>query len=384
MVIDAHRFQWAGTQVIIGWNTMNLLPQVLGSPRRRQKILLMHGRSAMEKLGCLQRLKKLLKNHSLHWFGGISPNPTFSDCDLALGIYRRLHPDVLVAIGGGSVLDLAKVTHGAGPLRANARNVRPELDRAVIRSSKLIVIPTTAGTGSEVTPFSAIWDFEEGKKYSLDHPRLLPDVAIVDPDLSRHMNARLAALTGADAFSHAIESLWSKRKTPLSRALASEALSKIHRVLPAIVHSRSRSASDYLDMAWGSVLAGMAISLTRTALSHAISYPLTAHRRVPHGQAVCVTLPAVFNLARPGLGKDADHIAALLGRNRASDVPAALKSFLRRIGLAVSLEELGITKKDLSLIADQSYSPGRSDNLCVKVTRNGISRILNSTWKKPS
>ena len=154
-------------------------------------------------------------------------------------------------------------------------------------------MPTTAGTGSEVTSWATVWDTQSGKKYSLSRPNLYPKHALVDPTLMIGKPRQLTISTGLDALSHALESLWNVNANPISAHHAVVAAREILAVLPQLVNDlqnlelRSRMAAAALS-------AGLAFSNTRTAIAHSISYPVTLHHDVVHGIACSFTLPMVL------------------------------------------------------------------------------------------
>jgi alcohol dehydrogenase class IV len=155
---------------------------------------------------------------------------------------------------------------------------------------QIIAIPTTAGSGSEVTPFATLWDRESSKKLSIDAPWLLPNRPIVDPSLLTTLSGDRLLYPALDAISHAVESLWSKRKTDESREYALKALASSE----IAITSFKNDTPDLAQFALASTNAGRAIAISRTALAHSISYPLTLSYGVPHGLACSFSLEAIF------------------------------------------------------------------------------------------
>lgn len=207
----------------------------------------------------------------------------------------ELHADYIVAVGGGSVLDAAKAiklmfsVNTWGDFEYQAEN-------GVISDSnscQIIAIPTTAGSGSEVTSFATLWDRQESRKLSIDARWLLPDVSIVDPNLLATLTGDKLLYPALDAISHSVESLWSKRKTRESREFALSALA----FSEAAIASLKSGTPDLSQFALASTYAGRAIAISRTALAHSISYPLTLTFGVPHGLACSFTLGEIFLLA---------------------------------------------------------------------------------------
>ena len=195
-----------------------------------------------------------------------------------------------MAVGGGHILDFAKSVNALAPEHnifeavsnnnlLNAKNIKP-----------LIAIPTTAGSGAETTQFSVI--YVDGKKYSLDHPSIRPSNTIIDPSLAYSVPKLIAASSGIDALSQAIESFWAVRSTPESKAFAKEAIILLRDNLSVAINTSSKDAKN--KVSYAAHLAGKAINISRTTAPHALSYGLTAYYNVPHGQAVAITLPTFY------------------------------------------------------------------------------------------
>jgi len=206
-------------------------------------------------------------------FTGVEPDPCLDNIAACVEAITERGGDLVVGIGGGSVMDVAK-------------------EAAADTGLPRIMVPTTAGSGSEVT-HEAVFKVD-GRKRAFVDAGLTPDVAIVDPDLSSTMPARLAASSGIDALAHAVECYQSKRSNPLVRALAYGAYELLRDNLVAAVEDRPGARA---SMALGSLMAGMAFGNSGTTLGHALSYPIS-NRGVPHGQAVALCLPGVLEFNR--------------------------------------------------------------------------------------
>jgi len=245
-------------------------------------------------------------------------------------------PDVrfLVALGGGSAIDAAKAlaaVQGAGgdgaTLLAHLREGTPLPRRREWPS--LIAVPTTAGTGSEVTPWATLWDGEV--KRSAADERLRPAFAVLDPRLCASMPRALTLATGLDAAAHALESLWNRRHTPLTDALASQALALLREHLGAALEDPG-ALEHRGPLQVAALLAGMAMGTTQTALAHAMSYAFTIRRGLPHGLACGFLLPEVarFNAA---VAVERLRPAASAFGCAPGDVPEALQAWLDALGV---------------------------------------------------
>jgi alcohol dehydrogenase len=259
---------------------------------------------------------------------------------------------MIIAIGGGSVIDAAKV-FSLG-IRAKHFDLQAALQRPPQElpdsAIPLIAVPTTAGSGAEMTPFATVWDFENASKFSLSSPLLSPKAAFFDAGLTLSLVGDDALFPALDAISHALESLWNVNQTERTAALAWCALQHAVRALPRIRVNES-DLDARREMQFASALAGMAIAQTRTAVAHGISYPLTARFGVPHGLACSFTLPAILAVNFDSL-------------NRQSPLPGLIpqvSEMLSSLGLGARLSRL-VSTKDAIALAPEMYAPGRSEN----------------------
>lgn len=236
--------------------------------------------------------------------------------------YRELDCDSLVALGGGSVIDTAKAVNiltsmggdhlldysGAGCL---TRPLKP-----------LAVVPTTAGTGSEVTLVAVIKDEASGRKVPFTSPFLLPQLAVLDPRLTQGLPLNITAATAMDAMTHAIEAFIGTAKNPVSDALALMAVEKIASALPQIIHD-PQNKQLRLQLAEGSTLAGMAFSNSMVGLVHALGHSLGARCHLPHGLCMNLFLPTVLDYNRPEVDSElARLLLPLVGAERFATTPA--------------------------------------------------------------
>jgi alcohol dehydrogenase len=253
--------------------------------------------------GLAQHVRELLAPCQVTVWDGVKPNPDLQDLDAATSTLKPLGIECIVGLGGGSALDAAKVlaTTLLAPASPSLCDVfRFGVEAPWVSRLPLVLVPTTSGTGSEVTPFATVWDHSEHKKHSLTGRFIFPDLALLDAQLTLSLSEDNTLYPALDAISHALESLWNKNCTPISRAFAFQALSLSNQALPVVLNDpQAIQARQNLQAA--SVLAGIAISQTRTAIAHSISYPLTSHYGIPHGLACSFTLPALLHANLPTL-----------------------------------------------------------------------------------
>lgn len=278
------------------------------------------------------------------------------------GYCSKIGPEIIIAVGGGTILDTAKCAAILAKSGGKAEDYLITKTRQLKNKGiSFIAVPTTAGTGSEVTPWAVVWDLINKKKYSLASPFMFPKLAIVDPSLTDDLPSRITAQTGMDALTQAIEAYWSKSNNPVSDKYALEAINLIIENITQAVNYSNPKVRDM--MAKGSLLAGLAFSNTKTTICHSVSYPMTAHFNVVHGEAVAITLPLFIKYSFSSL--ETDRKKKLLKVVLAHNEEQAAKKFtalLKRIDLATRLSQLGIKRKDIELIVKEGFDPDRANN----------------------
>lgn len=293
----------------------------------------------------------------------VLPNPDFAQlpelCSQVAAAKQA--PGVIVALGGGSVIDTAKAISAAGHEFAVVRQWLETGDGfESLQRLPIIAVPTTAGTGSEVTCGAALWDSANGKKYSLFHPHYYPEHAVVDPELLLALPQSITIATALDALSHALESLWNVNANPITRGYAIAAAGDILDALPHLAEDLSNLPLR-TRVARGAVRAGLAMSNTKTALAHGLSYPMTLRYGMPHGIACSFSLPVVMQAA---LGADADCDDALreiFGKDLESGA-LRLRDFLTNLGVSVAATDHGASAADWEAIITAAFSGDRGQN----------------------
>lgn len=292
---------------------------------------------------------------------------------------KRLNVGLVIAIGGGSVLDVGKSL-----CCLYGKEIPSEEDlRQMIRNKTYggpacpwIGVPTTAGTGSEVTCWATIWDSPNNAKYSIDTQKNYACAAVVDPRLAATMPLKLAVSSALDAVAHATESYWAKASNTVSKALALNAIRTIMGSIDTLLEdSRNEDAHD--AMAKGSMLAGLAFSNTRTTACHSISYPLTMQCHIPHGTAVSLLMGPVLELNLPAIS-GLDALLAAFGVEKPQEVGERVTAILKAAGHPVTLREWGATEEMLPDLVAHSITKGRADNNPVELTEQVVYNILKS------
>lgn len=328
-----------------------------------------------------QRISKLLGASLVALFDKVEPNPTFETIKAAYGELKQVEYDIIIAVGGGSAIDTAKAV-AAIEASGSEDWIDEHLKRGVpipvpFNPKPVIAIPTTAGTGSEVTMWATIWDMEEKKKYSISHPSLYPKRALLNPELTLTLPEKETIYSGLDALSHAMESIWNKNHNPVSDTFALKAVELVRKYLPKLRHDPG-NIDLRTSLLRASLFAGLAFSNTKTALAHSISYPLTAHFNIPHGLACALPLP---HLLRFNGDKAFERVAimasALQADTAVESMAAKIDRIFKRIGIKSSLIDYGIDKSKSDLIADSSITTGRADNNIVDFNKSDLADLIN-------
>lgn len=287
-------------------------------------------------------------------FDDVVANPTLDNVADGLAVFRHANCDVLVAVGGGSAMDAAKAI---ACQHTNPQPLRRYVgyDMFSFSPAPLICVPTTAGTGSEVTRWAVVTDEEQQTKLAFGGKALIPQLSVIDPLLTISMPPAVTAQTGMDAFTHALEAYTATNSSPISDSFALQALRLIARWLPVAY----RDGSDVLarrNMMYGQMLAGLAFSNAAVGTVHAMAHQLGALRQVPHGLANAVLLPYVMRFNECACEARFEDVLRLM-----SPLSAGSRSLIQNViemrsmlGIPHSLDDLGISESDLPTLADMA------------------------------
>lgn len=246
-------------------------------------------------------------------FEDFSVNPKYEEAQVGLEKLLQSNADMIVAIGGGSVLDMSKLI----------RHMAVEQGYSI----PLHAMPTTAGTGAEATHFAVV--YIDGKKQSIAADDVLPDVAVVYPPFTYSNSTYQTACAGFDAIAQAIESFWAKGATNESRAYSKKALGLLWNQLPQLIQNSTKELRD--QVAEGAYYAGKAINISTTTAPHAFSYAFTSHYNYPHGHAVALTFPFFMKL------NSSQELYELLGFS-SSDIISQMQVYIESLGLSLVLD----------------------------------------------
>lgn len=346
--------------VTFGAGTLGRLRESLGE---RTAVLVTLPEAAA--FGWIERIQGILGARLAGVIDRIAPNPDLADLAPLHARFWREHSsvDAIIAVGGGSVLDSAKVLCVDGPdgdFAAIMLAMAAGTTFAPRRVKALIAVPTTAGTGSEVTPWATVWDRAGDRKYSLHLSETWPEAAIVDPELSRSAPPAVTLQSGLDALSHSLEAIWNRNANPISDSLAVAAARRMLDILPRLMTlPGDRELRESAALA--ALEAGLAFSNTRTALAHSISYPLTLRHGLPHGIACSFTLPKVLERAT-GRSPGRDQVLARVFDVALADAPDALRGWFARLGVSTRFEDYGVTEEESQTLFESALAGPRGRN----------------------
>jgi len=372
----------------IGTNSLKNIKNII-SDTGAKKILLVTGKDSYTTSGSEEKLSQYLNNIKIERFYDFEINPKIEDVYHGTALALKIKPDLIIAIGGGTVIDMAKLINILSSQEDHSFiNI---IDNSSLINKKglspLVAIPTTSGTGSEATHFAVV--YVEKNKYSLAHKYMLPDYVIVDSLLSNKMPKDIAASVAIDALSQAIESYWSVGATSESRKFAEKS---IEIILASIEKAVNENDSDSkASMAIAANLSGKAINISKTTAAHAISYPISTYFNVPHGHAVGLLLGCFFEINSNsevyGLNDSRGssyltntmlQLFKLFGASSPLDCKLAWYKIMTNIGLETNISKLGVcSSQDIDLISN-NVNIERLNNNPVVVSEETLKNLLRS------
>jgi len=369
----------------IGAGSIGALESILAEYSAK-KVFLVTGHRAYTLSGVKKELDRILAGCQVQRFSDFTCNPKIEDVNRGVEIFKKILPDIVIAGGGGSVIDMAKLIRFFAVNKLKPSEYSSLCEKKVRLPKPLVAIATTAGSGSEATHFAVV--YVGHKKCSVAHEYILPDAAIVDSNFVMSLPAEITAAAGMDALSQAVESYWSVKSNNLSKEYAEQAIEIIMANLEAAVNKPAQSVC--AAMAKAAHLAGKAINITKTTAAHAVSYPITSYFDVAHGQAVGLILPVLFQYNADVCEDDTldprgaayvrdtlNRIAMLLGANDAGKAKEKLEHLMMNIGLKTRLNQLGVVSDDdVEIIIKNGFEPERVKNNPRKLTEDGLREML--------
>ena len=353
-----------------------------------KNILLVTGDELFSKSGAKAAIHPFLRNKNVTKFSEFMINPALEDVMKGIEAFKQNQPDLILAVGGGSVLDMAKlISILSVQSTENIESIIYDQELIHEKGVPCVAIPTTAGTGSEATHFAVV--YVNKVKYSLAHDYMLPDYSIIDFQLSCSVSKKVAASCAMDALSQAVESFWAVGSTKESKEYATRAITSILPIMEQAVNNQDSSTQE--RMAIGANFSGKAINISKTTAAHAISYPITTHFHVPHGHAVALTLGEFFVInsnfeknqildqrGSKYLKEVMNELYKIFNCVDAQSCRRKWHNIMNQIGLERNLFNLGINKgADIELITS-NINLERLDNNPVKVDKQILDDLFAS------
>lgn len=312
-------------------------------------------------------------------YSEISPNPEVKEVDACAQVIRETGAQFIVALGGGSSMDCAKSASVVCFTEDSIEKYHMTGVPLPNQHLPIIAVPTTAGTGSEVTCVSVLSNHEKGKKGPINNDNFYPAIALIDPELTYSLPPKQTASCGIDVLSHAVEGFWSKGHQPICDALALHA----SRLVFTYLRRAYQDGSDVEareKMAEASVIAGMAFTLPKTTSSHACSFPLTNLYHIPHGEACGLTLDYFARVNAKALGVEGERIngfAKQLGFSDMTEMADAIAELKRDINLRCDMKDFGLTDEAVEELVCTSHHPNMLNNP-VEITDEILRDMYNS------
>ncbi|MFH1835531.1 MAG: iron-containing alcohol dehydrogenase [Methanobacteriota archaeon] len=366
-MVDFEYFQ--PTKISFGKGAFKKLSGLKG-----RKVLLVTGSSSMRKAGFLDEAVKLLQPAKVVLFEGVENDPSFETVDRIVESVGD--SDFIVGLGGGSVLDAAKAASVVATNEGDAMDFI-EGRKIVFEGIPFVAVPTTSGTGSEVTRASVLTDRERGVKKTLRSPLMFPYQAIVDPALTFSCPPKLTAAVGIDALTHAIEAYTSRLANPISDGFAEKAVKLILENLEGACKDGSDENSRS-KMSLGSLLAGLALSAASSGVAHRIAHGVGGRYHAAHGEILAQLLPKVLEFNLPSCGDRMRKLSKLNNFRSPLDFIEKITSLRDALSLPRRLSEFGVKKGDIPWIVDQSLSSPSIRYNAREVTEQDLTALLEN------
>jgi alcohol dehydrogenase class IV len=372
-------------EVLFGIDSLKNISELAMKFAENKKILIVSDQNLLKILGISEKIPELLKKDgfTVDIFEKEEYFSSIEIIDNGANLVRKKDYGLIIGIGGGSAMDTAKCMAILGKNPGSINNYLKEGKILEKYGIPLIEVPTTSGTGSEVTRWATVWDLgEKQKKYSLSDIKMYANAAIVDPTLVKSLPKKMSVITGLDALSQAIEAYWSKNHNLISDIYALQAIPIIFSNLQKIFNDPS-NIETRKNLAYGSLISGLAFSNTKTTAVHSVSYPITLHFNVPHGLACALTLSQfiLFNSEKTADNMDEaparlEKISETIGAKSPENAAQMITDLMKDLNLPTKLNEVGIYEKGIELIISEGFTPDRVKHNPRKLTEEKLREIL--------
>jgi alcohol dehydrogenase class IV len=324
------------------------------------KILFVTGKSALK--GNADKILNVLLHYKITNASGMTvPEPHLECVDKLINLGRCEKVDTVIALGGGSTIDAAKAAAALIPLQGKTKDYFTGKKKIPGKGLFFIALPTTAGTGAEITNNSVLTDKENKVKKSLRHPSMIADIAIIDPILTLDMPSPITAYSGLDALTQAIESYTSAKANSLTRSLAGTAVKLLFNNIYE-AYSNGTNLMSREKMAEGSMLSAMAFSQSGLGAVHGLAHPIGSLLSAPHGKTCAIILPHImrFNLSKSQ--KRYSELANICDFTNAEDFIIAIEKLCQELKIPNSLKNLGLNESHFPFIIKNCRSNSMTCN----------------------
>ena len=361
------------TKVVFGDGATKGIDQLI-----RGKRLLVMSDPFLYNNGTAKRIAEAANAEAAVFFHEIEPNPSCQTVDKATALARENRVDVVIGLGGGSAMDASKMVACLIDNPGSIFDYYSTGNKTLLpRKAQLICIPTTSGTGSEVTNIGVYTNLETHTKMPFASDYFWPDIALIDSGLTHSLPPHITASTGMDAFCHAIEAYWSVNANPISDALSISVIGSIlENIETAVKEPQNVVARRKMSLA--SVMAGISFSQTKTTGIHAVSFPLTVDFGASHGLACSLTLPAFIKYAYHGNKTKMDYLFSILGYESLEAFAERVETLMDTIGLPTKLSAVGVKASDLDHIVEVSMKAPLINFTPGGMTEDALYRLLES------
>jgi alcohol dehydrogenase class IV len=374
-------FSFATTShIIFGTGTVDSLGRETAALGGKH-VLLVTGMRALRHSGQLSRVESNLQEAgmSVTTFSEVPPEPNLATVEKGISLLHAKQCDVVVAVGGGSALDVGKAIAALAKAPGTVQEyfAGRELEK---KGYPFVAVPTTAGTGAEVTPNSVLIDETQGLKASIRSRYMLPDIAIVDPELLLTAPPSVTANAGMDALCQAIEAFVSKGANPLTDALAKDAAVRLLKHLPT-AYRCGGDIEARKQTALGSLMGGIAFANARLGLVHGMAHPLGVVTGLPHGAICALLLPFVIRFNASVVGEKYSLLAKEAGLQDASALASEIEKLNQEMHISDNLPKLRVPKDTWPKIITQTLASGSAKSNPRSVTEKDVEEILELLYR---
>ncbi len=347
----------------------------------KRRVLIFCTETALARHKQDQALNSLISLPNVIFEHAFGSNPSITDISAISRKYQKTNIDLVIGLGGGSAMDVAKIACVSIPAYQKGLEIDDLLTNSKLFCSfsaiDCVQVPTTAGTGSEVTPFATVWDYENQQKKSLSNPSMFAKKAIIDPDFLCGTPLNISISTGLDALNQAFESIWNVNANEYTRSFSRMAAVIALQTLP-LVEDISKSSRLREKLTKASLFAGIAISQTRTSICHSISYPLTLKYGMSHGIACAFSMLEVYKFNEAFIKNDIETIAF----NLKQDPYGVLENIFSQYGLNALFAKALPNKSIFTDSIDDFITAGRFENNIKNCNHSDLINIITASYNR--